>query len=251
MNLTLQEAKERVLVEHLWREFGYEGEPKKQCRCPFHEDGIAVVLCIQRRARRGSAIAGCGEGSVIDFLIKAKGIPEEEACKDILRRAGGATHEPPPRREPPKPGVVQLPPLDGIFQGHRASRWPCRRPQYQPQVEFAYHWFQDLCYSPEVFLPSHHGFSPMPHSDALRPVGLTASRIPLSGHSENGKATPLGRFAQKLARGNSTHRWLHRKTTLGSRNIAIKLSLSKAGRTISPLASLSSRKRRERPYPSR
>jgi hypothetical protein len=31
---------------------------------------------------------GCGEGSVIDFFVKAKGISEEEACKEILRRAG-------------------------------------------------------------------------------------------------------------------------------------------------------------------
>ena len=43
MNITLQEAKERVTIESLWREFGYQGDPKKTCRCPFHQDQVAVI----------------------------------------------------------------------------------------------------------------------------------------------------------------------------------------------------------------
>ena len=38
VSITLHEAKERVRIHHLWRELGFEGEPKKACRCPFHED---------------------------------------------------------------------------------------------------------------------------------------------------------------------------------------------------------------------
>jgi hypothetical protein len=32
---TLQEAKDRVRIPDLWREFGYEGEPRKSCFCPL------------------------------------------------------------------------------------------------------------------------------------------------------------------------------------------------------------------------
>ena len=34
----LEVAKERIRIPDLWRELGLEGEPKKTCRCPFHED---------------------------------------------------------------------------------------------------------------------------------------------------------------------------------------------------------------------
>jgi hypothetical protein len=35
---SLAEAKERVRIADLWRDFGFEGEPLKTCRCLFHED---------------------------------------------------------------------------------------------------------------------------------------------------------------------------------------------------------------------
>ena len=74
MNLTLTEAKERVLIEHLWREFGYDGEPKKTCFCPFHENTRTPAFSVFDDGKAWKCFAGCGEGSVIDFLIKAKGL---------------------------------------------------------------------------------------------------------------------------------------------------------------------------------
>ena len=88
MNITLPEAKERVTIESLWREFGYEGEPKKACRCPFHEDR-SPSFSVFDDGKKWKCHAGCGEGSVIDFLVLAKSISEEEACLEILERAGG------------------------------------------------------------------------------------------------------------------------------------------------------------------
>ena len=89
MNLTLQEAKERVRIPELWREFGYEGEPGKNCFCPFHENTLTPAFSIFDAGRKWMCHAGCGAGSVIDFLAKARGISEAEACLEILKRAGG------------------------------------------------------------------------------------------------------------------------------------------------------------------
>jgi hypothetical protein len=38
MNLTLEEAKERVSIGALWLEFGFEMGNGKSSRCPFHPD---------------------------------------------------------------------------------------------------------------------------------------------------------------------------------------------------------------------
>ena len=85
--ITLAEAKERIRIPDLWRELGLEGEPKKHCRCPFHEDR-SPSFSIFDDGKGWKCHAGCGGGSVIDFLAKAKGLSDEEACLEILRRAG-------------------------------------------------------------------------------------------------------------------------------------------------------------------
>jgi hypothetical protein len=87
-SITLAEAKDRIRIPDLWREFGYHGEPKKQCRCPFHEDR-SPSFSVFDDGKRWKCHAGCGEGSVIDFLATAKGISDEDACHEILRRAEG------------------------------------------------------------------------------------------------------------------------------------------------------------------
>ena len=76
--MTLQEAKECVKIADLWREFGYQGEPQKTCFCPFHENVRTPAFSVFDEGKGWKCHAGCGEGSVIDFLIKAKGIYEEE-----------------------------------------------------------------------------------------------------------------------------------------------------------------------------
>jgi hypothetical protein len=111
MSTTLQEAKERVRIFDLWREFGFDGEPKKQCRCPFHEDR-SPSFSVFDDGRGWKCFSGCGEGSVIDFYAKAKGVSDDEACKEILRMAGTSSIVE-PRRTVPKRShdVLELPPL--------------------------------------------------------------------------------------------------------------------------------------------
>jgi hypothetical protein len=143
--MTLQEAKERVLIADIWRECGYEGEPKKTCFCPFHENTKTPAFSVFDEGKGWKCHAGCGEGSVIDFLAKAKGIPEEEACKEILRRAGGnennCSH--PPRRESPKPEPLQLPPLREYSKAIAQAVADSRGLDITA-IEFAYHWLKTL-----------------------------------------------------------------------------------------------------------
>ena len=102
--MTLDEAKERIRVHDLWREFGYDGEPKKQCRCPFHEDR-SPSFSVFDDGRAWKCFTGCGEGDAIDFLAKAKGISNEDACREFLKLAGG--YREPIRHERPKQTLRQ------------------------------------------------------------------------------------------------------------------------------------------------
>jgi CHC2 zinc finger len=103
--MTLQEAKERVRIPDLWREFGFEGEPKKTCKCHFHEDRTPS-FSVFNDGKAWKCFSGCGEGDAIDFLAKAKGLSNEEACREFLKRAGG--HREPVRQERPKPEQAKL-----------------------------------------------------------------------------------------------------------------------------------------------
>jgi hypothetical protein len=108
--LTLAEAKAKVLISDLWREFGYEGEPRKACRCPFHEDK-SPSFSVFDDGKAWKCHAGCGEGSIVDFIAKAKGLSDEEACREILRRAGANREVIRPERPKREPAVLELPPL--------------------------------------------------------------------------------------------------------------------------------------------
>jgi DNA primase len=120
--MTLQEAKERVTIADLWREFGYEGDPRKTCFCPCHKNTRTPAFSVFDDGKAWKCHAGCGEGSVVDFLIKAKSLSKAEACKEILRRAG-ANHESPPKREreSPKPSVLHLPRYVSIPKPSRSA----------------------------------------------------------------------------------------------------------------------------------
>jgi hypothetical protein len=86
--MTIEEAKERVTIAALWHEFGYPGEPRKSCRCPFHDDRTPS-FSIYDNGQRWKCHTGCGEGDVINFFARAKGLSNEEACREILRRVIG------------------------------------------------------------------------------------------------------------------------------------------------------------------
>ena len=86
--MNLQVAKARVRIPDLWREFGYDGEPRETCFCPFHENTKTRAFSVFDDGRAWKCHAGCGKGSVVDFVAKGMGLSDAEACQEILRRAG-------------------------------------------------------------------------------------------------------------------------------------------------------------------
>lgn len=86
--LTLSDAKQRLNINNLWRVLGLPGEPKKTCRCPFHQDH-SPSLSISHDGQLWHCFAGCGGGDAIDFLQAARGVSKSEACREFLRIAGG------------------------------------------------------------------------------------------------------------------------------------------------------------------
>ena len=195
--MTLQEAKERVRVPDLWREFGYEGEPRKACFCPFHENTRTPAFSVFDDGKGWKCHAGCGEGSVIDFLAKAKGLSEEEACKEILRRAG-ANPEPPPRRESLKPEALQLPPLREYSQSI-AQAVADSRGLNITAVEFAYHWlktvvFAKVCEEPSWILTDSSNRSAEARRIDRKPFPAIGTLGERKSHSLRGssKSWPVG-----------------------------------------------------------
>lgn len=146
MNTTLAEAKERVRIPQLWHEFGFQGEPRKQCRCPFHEDKTPSFSVFDD-GKRWKCHAGCGEGSVIDFLAKAKGLSDEEACLEILKRVGGHQEinwqERPKRRDPAAPLEI---PTKIAYSKEIAQRVADSRGLSITAVEFAAVWLKTLIF---------------------------------------------------------------------------------------------------------
>jgi hypothetical protein len=114
--MKLAEAKARLTVHELWRHFGFEGQPSKSCRCPFHEDKSAS-LSVTPDGALFNCFAGCGGGDAVDFYTLASGLPHADACRAFIRLAGGASVPPMPRRAPAKADV------DAMKAEQRRS-WP-------------------------------------------------------------------------------------------------------------------------------
>jgi hypothetical protein len=155
--MTLQEAKERVTISDLWREFGYEGEPKKQCRCPFHEDRNPS-FSVFNDGKGWKCFSGCGEGSVIDFLALAKRISKEEACLQIVERAGGANgnrHFQTPLPKQPRKEAHKLElPTTLPYSDETAQRVADSRGLGITAVKFAYYWLKTIVFARVCEQPS-------------------------------------------------------------------------------------------------
>jgi hypothetical protein len=140
----LENAKERTRIPDLWRELGLEGEPKKQCRCPFHDDR-SPSFSVFDNGKRWKCHAGCGEGSVIDFLAKAKGLSDEEACREILRLAGASHEFTRPERPKREAAILELPPKVP-YSKKPAQRVADSRGLRITSVEFAAIWLETLTF---------------------------------------------------------------------------------------------------------
>ena len=96
--LTIREAKDRLPIPVLWRHFGFPGEPRESCRCPFHEDR-RNSFSVYDSGLRWKCFAGCGGGDSITFLERATGLSNREACLKLIEMAGGSCI---PAVRPPK-----------------------------------------------------------------------------------------------------------------------------------------------------
>jgi hypothetical protein len=202
--MTLQEAKDRVRIPDVWRELGYEGEPKKTCFCPFHENVRTPAFSVFDEGKGWTCHAGCGEGSVIDFLAKAKGLSEEEACKEILRRAGANDYSSPPRRGLPKSEPLQLPPLRKYSQGI-AQAVANSRGLHITAVEFSYHWlktivFARVCEEPSWILTDNSNRSAEARRIDRKPYLAIGDLGERKSHSLRGssKSWPVGLLRKHL-----------------------------------------------------
>lgn len=116
--MKLAEAKQRLTIHDLWRHFGFEGEPSKSCRCPFHEDN-GPSCSVTPDGALFNCFAGCGGGDVVDFFTLASGLPHAEACRAFIKLAGGGSVSLPPmaRRAPTKAD-------NEAAQAERRKTWP-------------------------------------------------------------------------------------------------------------------------------
>ena len=86
----LAEAKRRLPLVQLMALLGHADRAKKSARCPFHDDSAASfsVFTGKDGVERFKCFAGCGEGDAIDYLGKARGVANGDACREFMRLAG-------------------------------------------------------------------------------------------------------------------------------------------------------------------
>ena len=101
---TLAEAKARLNIHNLWRHFGFEGEPKPSCRCPWRDDRKPSFSVAPDGMLWNDFAEGTG-GDAVDFLQRASGLSRAEACRKFIELAGGHITPmpriaPTPRTEP-------------------------------------------------------------------------------------------------------------------------------------------------------
>lgn len=115
--MNLAEAKTRLTIYDLWHHFGFEGEPRKSCRCPFHPDRSAS-FSIFDDGRAWNCFAGCGGGDAVTFIERATGLSQRDACRNLVELAGGSSVATAPRPPRPKPADV------AAAQEQRRKTWP-------------------------------------------------------------------------------------------------------------------------------
>jgi DNA primase (bacterial type) len=83
----LQVAKERLLIPALWHLLNLLGKPGRCCRLPFREDRNPSFSIYDGGRRWKDHATGEG-GDGVDFLAKALGLSNEDACRKLIELAG-------------------------------------------------------------------------------------------------------------------------------------------------------------------
>lgn len=114
----LEQAKERVSITDAWHMLGLNGEPSKECPCPWREDR-KPSFSIFSDGRKFKDFATGERGDVVEFIERAAGVSKSEAAKMLIAwantgSAGGAAFVAPlrPITLRPTPGAAKPVPLD-------------------------------------------------------------------------------------------------------------------------------------------
>ena len=81
------EAKERLTIRDIGAKLFPDWKPGKSCRCPWREDRNPS-FSISDDGRLFNDFASGEGGDVVSFLAMARGIPESEAARELIRWAG-------------------------------------------------------------------------------------------------------------------------------------------------------------------
>ena len=71
--MKLEEAKRRIGVPELWRHFGYQGDPKPSCKCPWRDEK-KPSFSVDPGGKLWHDFATAEGGDAIDFLSRASGL---------------------------------------------------------------------------------------------------------------------------------------------------------------------------------
>jgi hypothetical protein len=86
--LSIADAKSRVGIPALWRHFGYPGEPRTSCRCPWREDH-KPSFSVTPDGMLWHDFATGEAGDAVDFFQRATGLSKASACRKLIELAGG------------------------------------------------------------------------------------------------------------------------------------------------------------------
>ena len=90
----LEAALDKLLIADVWRLIGLPGEPPerdKTVRSPFRDDKHPS-FSIFDYGRRWKDHGTGEQGNAADFLAKARGLSNGDACRELIRLAGTAHH---------------------------------------------------------------------------------------------------------------------------------------------------------------
>lgn len=96
---TLADAKARLNIHDLWRQFGFPGEPKVSCHSPFRDDN-KPSFSVNPDGTLWHDFATGEAGDAVDFFQRASGLSRKDACRKFVELAGGHFTPAPPVARP-------------------------------------------------------------------------------------------------------------------------------------------------------
>ena len=127
----LQVAKERLLIPALWHLLNLPGKPGRCCRSPFREDRNPSFSIYDGGRRWKDHATGEG-GDVVDFLAKALGLSNEDACRKLIELAGVS---PFPNERTGLGNLVRSHSAEGEEKARKRKKWPSFQQPSADEIE--------------------------------------------------------------------------------------------------------------------